>query len=67
MLSGTPKIVVNLRAVKQIDSGGIGILVGYQSPANLAGASNMSCPNHSPTPSATSPKEFHCEGQTECP
>jgi anti-sigma B factor antagonist len=28
MLSGTPKIVVNLGGVKHIDSGGIGILVG---------------------------------------
>src|SRR4029077_17738432 len=37
-----------------------------QTPASLACASNMSCPSHSPTPSATSPKEFHFAGQTEC-
>jgi hypothetical protein len=28
MLSGTPKIVVNLGSVEHIDSGGIGVLVG---------------------------------------
>ena len=28
MLSGTPKIVVNLRSVDYIDSGGLGMLVG---------------------------------------
>jgi anti-sigma B factor antagonist len=29
LLSGTPKIVVNLRQATHIDSGGIGILVGF--------------------------------------
>ncbi len=37
LLSGTPKIVVNLRDVVHIDSGGIGILVGLLVSARKRG------------------------------
>jgi len=46
MLSGTPKIVVNLRAVHHIDSGGIGILVGlFVSARNRGGDLKLVSPN----------------------
>jgi anti-sigma B factor antagonist len=46
MLSGTPKIVVNLGGVEHIDSGGIGILVGlFVSARNRSGDLKLVSPN----------------------
>jgi anti-sigma B factor antagonist len=46
LLSGTPKIVVNLSAVEHIDSGGIGILVGlFVSARNRGGDLKLVSPN----------------------
>jgi anti-sigma B factor antagonist len=46
LLSGTPKIVVNLGAVEHIDSGGIGILVGlFVSARNRTGDLKLVSPN----------------------
>ena len=46
LLSGTPKIVVNLRDVAHIDSGGIGILVGFfVSARNRGGDLKLVSPN----------------------
>jgi anti-sigma B factor antagonist len=46
MLSGTPKIVVNLNGVDYIDSGGIGILVGLLvSARNRGGELKLVSPN----------------------
>jgi len=54
LLSGTPKIVVNLGAVEHIDSGGIGILVGLfvgKKPRwrPQAGLSEPACHRRAPT------------------
>jgi len=46
LLSGTPKIVVNLGAVEHIDSGGIGTLVGlFVSARNRGGDLKLVSPN----------------------
>jgi anti-sigma B factor antagonist len=46
LLSGTPKIVVNLGGVDHIDSGGIGILVGlFVSARNRGGDLKLVSPN----------------------
>src|SRR5437773_3505315 len=46
MLSGTPKIVVDLRRVDHIDSGGLGILVGlFVSAKNRGGELKLVSPN----------------------
>ncbi len=46
MLPGTPKIVVNLKAVDYIDSGGLGILVGLLvSARNRGGELKLVSPN----------------------
>ena len=46
MLSGTPKIVVDLRRVDHIDSGGLGILVGlFVSTKNRGGELKLVSPN----------------------
>ena len=46
MLSGPPKIVVTLRRVEHIDSGGIGILVGlFVSAKNRGGDLKLVSPN----------------------
>jgi anti-anti-sigma factor len=46
LLAGTPKIVVNLRDVAHIDSGGIGILVGFfVSARNRGGDLKLVSPN----------------------
>jgi len=45
MLSGTPKIVVNLKGVDYIDSGGLGMLVGLLvSARNRAGELKLASP-----------------------
>jgi anti-anti-sigma factor len=42
MLPGTPKIVINLKAVEYIDSGGLGVLVGlFVSARNCGGELNL--------------------------
>ena len=46
LLSGTPKIVMNLRQVSRIDSGGIGVLVGFfVSTRNRGGDLKLVSPN----------------------
>ena len=46
MLSGTPKIVVNLHGVEYIDSGGLGMLVGLLvSARNRGGELKLVSPN----------------------
>jgi anti-sigma B factor antagonist len=46
MLPGTPKIVVNLKAVEYIDSAGLGILVGlFVSARNRGGELKLVSPN----------------------
>jgi anti-sigma B factor antagonist len=46
MLPGIPKIVVNLTGVDQIDSGGLGILVGlFISATNRGGELKLVAPN----------------------
>ena len=46
LLSGTPKILVNLGAVEHIDSGGIGTLVGlFVSARNRGGDLKLVSPN----------------------
>jgi anti-sigma B factor antagonist len=46
MLSGTPKIVVDLSGVDHIDSGGLGILVGlFVSAKNRGGELKLVAPN----------------------
>ena len=49
----------------QSNSDKVNQIARYQTLANLAGFSNRSCLSRSPVPLATSPKESHCEGQTE--
>src|SRR5207245_11525256 len=45
MLSGSPRIVVNLNGVHYIDSGGLGILVGLSvSPRNRRGELRLASP-----------------------
>jgi hypothetical protein len=46
MLPGTPKIVINLKAVEYIDSGGLGVLVGlFVSARNRGGELKLVSPN----------------------
>ena len=46
MLSGTPKIIINLEKVDHIDSGGLGILVGlWVSARNRGGELKLVSPN----------------------
>jgi len=46
MLSGTPKIIINLEKVDHIDSGGLGILVGlWVSAKNHGGELKLVSPN----------------------
>jgi len=46
MLAGSPKVVVNLREVEHIDSGGIGVLIGLLvSARNRAGDLKLVAPN----------------------
>jgi anti-sigma B factor antagonist len=46
LLSGTPKIVVNLEKIDHIDSGGLGILVGlFISARNRGGELKLVSPN----------------------
>jgi anti-sigma B factor antagonist len=46
LLTGTPKIVVNLEGVDHVDSGGIGILVGlFVSARNHGGELKLVSPN----------------------